>query len=475
MACMADLVVVVRWAVQGGCQGGQLSDNRYLLRQGHAWSVVVEVPRPLQAKLGRRLKRTLGTRDVLLARTRRWPVVAELKKLIEEAQTGATRMPDALAFRTELEQARQAEAEQPVRSDDDPNAALTSPTGLVQDAIVEKAEQIEREQGEQAAQVFAAVALGRATPVTLYADDWLAGGTLSGRPLSRKAAHERRSSIQKLTDWLASEKLPGTVEAITRRIAGRFVGEHLASSGAAPVSWARHVRNLSAYWRWLDRRGIVHVGVGDTELPDVWGKLVPRVGSPTVNSLEAERPFTDAEMVKLLSGNPPAPLREFMIVAALSGMRRDEIAKLTVGDCSGGVFIIKAGKTASVARRVPVHSTLVPIVERRMAGKQGGDWLFHEIGSGPDRAGPIGTAFTRYRRRLGIQEGTGRRSKVNFHSFRRFFITSAVNAGQPGHMVSLVVGHAEGRKGMTLGRYWAGADDEALRAVVEAVRLPAPQ
>lgn len=99
----------------------------------------------------------------------------------------------------------------------------------------------------------------------------------------------------------------------------------------------------------------------------------------------------------------------------------------------------------------------------------------HELGTGPDRAGPIGTAFTRYRRRLGIQEGTGRRSKVNFHSFRRWFVTSAVNAGQPGHMVALVVGHAEGRRGMTLGRYWAGADDGALRGVVEAVRLPAPQ
>jgi hypothetical protein len=36
---------------------------------------------------------------------------------------------------------------------------------------------------------------------------------------------------------------------------------------------------------------------------------------------------------------------------------------------------------------------------------------------------------------------------------------AAINAGQPTHIVSLVVRHKEGRKRMTLGRYWSGADD----------------
>ena len=78
----------------------------------------------------------------------------------------------------------------------------------------------------------------------------------------------------------------------------------------------------------------------------------------------------------------------------------------------------------------------------------------------------------RYRRTLGIQEGTGRRSRVHYHSLRRWVTTAAVNAAVTPRMVSLVIGLGEGRKGMTLGRCWRGADDEALRAVVEAVRLP---
>ena len=68
----------------------------------------------------------------------------------------------------------------------------------------------------------------------------------------------------------------------------------------------------------------------------------------------------------------------------------------------------------------------------------------------------------RHRRACGLQDGEARRSLLNFHSLRRAFITLAINAGQPPHLVSLVVGHAEGRKGMTMGRYYAGPSDEML-------------
>ena len=139
------------------------------------------------------------------------------------------------------------------------------------------------------------------------------------------------------------------------------------------------------------------------------------------------------------------------------------------------MFIVKLGKTAAARRRVPIHSGLTGLVDRRTRDRAPDDYLFHELrAQGSERTDPIGKAFARHRRSLGIQEGTGRRSTVNFHSLRRWFITTAINAAQPPHLVSLVVGHQEGRKGMTLGRYWSGADDPALRAVVEAVRLPSP-
>lgn len=46
---------------------------------------------------------------------------------------------------------------------------------------------------------------------------------------------------------------------------------------------------------------------------------------------------------------------------------------------------------------------------------------------------------------------------------RRWFITTAINTGQPPDRLVLVAGQSEGRKGMTLGRCWHHADDPALR------------
>ena len=86
---------------------------------------------------------------------------------------------------------------------------------------------------------------------------------------------------------------------------------------------------------------------------------------------------------------------------------------------------------------------------------------------------PVVKAFTYYRRSLGIDDRrTGRkRSLVNFHSFRRWFITKAEQAGIPESTIATVVGHK--RQGMTFGLYSAGPQLEQLRACVEAVKLPA--
>jgi integrase len=63
-----------------------------------------------------------------------------------------------------------------------------------------------------------------------------------------------------------------------------------------------------------------------------------------------------------------------------------------------------------------------------------------------------------------------RRSKVNFHSFPRWFATKAEQAGQPPHIIEALVGHK--RQGMTLGVYSGEPSLEQLRACVEAVPLP---
>jgi integrase len=130
------------------------------------------------------------------------------------------------------------------------------------------------------------------------------------------------------------------------------------------------------------------------------------------------------------------------------------------------------------ARGVPIHSALVDLVARRTKGKHGADDLFPEYPvpkrstSQRERSFRASNEFTEYRRSVGVEEVVKgrRRSLVNFHSFRRYFITKAEQADQMEHIIAVVVGHK--RTGMTLGRYSGGPLLEQARRCVEAVKLP---
>ncbi|MDA8438287.1 MAG: tyrosine-type recombinase/integrase [Propionibacterium sp.] len=452
-----------------------MADQKHLLRRRQGWYAVVEVPPSLRATLGRRLKRTLKTRDLAVARARRWSVLADLKATIEQARKAPSGDPltsEALAYREALDDARRRAEATPYRGDPDDLQALGAfhdslPDTLLADAIADRAGAIEATQGTDAAVAFADLALGRTTPLDLHVDAWVSEGGPKSATLRPRTRLERRRAVASLASWLAAQGLPVTVEAITRKVAGRYVS-HLLASGRERRTLAKRVRSLHAYWSWLLRRG--HL---DEDLANPWQDQVPAV--PAHQPTEHERAFTDDEVARLLASPPDVTLADFMKLAALTGMRREEIAQLTVADCTEGAFIIRQGKTAAARRRVPIHSDLAPLVARRTAHKAPTDYLFEDLASSThDRSDPLGKRFTRYRRSLGIQEGAGRRSLVNLHSFRRWFVTKAINAGCPPHVVSLLVGHSEGRKGMTLGPYWSGAEDDALRAVVEAVKLPEP-
>jgi integrase len=449
-------------------------DTRYLQLRRQTWFVVVEVPPSLRGKLGRRIKRTLRTRDISLARARRWQAVADIQAQFEVARRrvqGDPQWLEALELRRILveETRRSDRAGDDINWDDwdDPEDLSryedSRTDNILRDHIAARATEIERQQGNAAAQNFFGIAVGDITPLGTYVEDWLREGGMKGS-LTERTKVEHRRAVRDLVGWLAKQQLGAGIEVVTRRVAGRFVSEHLLPSGRHVRTISKTISTLSSYWKWLRRRGYV-----SDEGRNPWAEQAPSRSSGA-SSAEEERDFTDAEMVRLLASPANETLAEFMRVAALTGMRREEIGQLRIADCAGGVFIVQRGKTAAARRRVPIHSELAALVARRSKGEAMDAFLFHELRSqNSERTDPIGKLFTRYRRSLGIQDGTGRRSLVTFHSFRRWFITRAVNAGQPPHIVSLVVGHKEGRK---LGRYWQGAEDDALRVCVEAVKLP---
>jgi integrase len=309
------------------------------------------------------------------------------------------------------------------------------------------------------------MASGRATPI-----DYHHGGFLAQSLTKARTKSDDRRAIAFLSAWCDLTSTPATLEAITRKEALRFHDAlpKLPGAPASPVTLNKYLGRLSVYWQWLRHREFVEA--------DVWERI--KIPEPATPHDERERPFTDEEVRKLLTGPARPPMHDLMMIAALTGARLEAIVDLRARDCEAGLFTFKPQKKEKSARGVPIHSALVDLVARRTKGKRGADDLFPEYPvpkrstSQRERSFRASNEFTEYRRSVGVEEVVPgrRRSLVNFHSFRRYFITKAEQADQMEHIIAVVVGHK--RTGMTLGRYSGGPLLEQARRCVEAVKLP---
>ena len=319
---------------------------------------------------------------------------------------------------------------------------------------------------EEVARAFADVRYGHAIPLEMHHEKFIAWcGTKA-----RTQGDDRRA-LKFLRTWCETNGVSPTLQAITKKVAALFRDEmHTVAPDRDYVTLNKYLHRLSRYWCWLMERQHVEV--------DVWAKL-KRPAPYVVLDEDKERSFTDDEMRRLLAGPASLAMQDLMRIGALTGARLDVIVDLKVKHCAEGLFSFKPQKKETSRRDVPIHPALVPIVERRTAGKGADDDVFPEW-PGPKKAGSVrersfktSNQFTEYRRRVGVEDlrPGKRRSLVNFHSFRRWFVTKAEQADQLENIIKAVVGHK--RKGITLSRYSAGPLMEQARRCVEAVKLPA--
>jgi integrase len=411
------------------------------------------------------LVKSLGTRDHHVAIARRYAVLAEFQRIFDGLRSVDAHVAAALEWRKtfsafEHGDTPRFEVWMSGEQVTDPGELRSYASGVLAD----QAEDIESERGRAAANAFVGIALGTATPMLLHLDAWLREGGAKG-PLAARTRTQYRTDVQGFADWAGTIGIT-TIEAVTEVVAGRYVTEHFV---ARSVHWAtanRRITAASAYWRWLRKRAGVKA--------NPWtGQSLSKAASR--NGDKTKRPFSNAEAALLLTGETGLELADAMRVAALSGMRLEEIYRLTVADCANRWFRVRYAKTRAGRRQVPIHSALYPIVTRRCEGKPASAFLFHERGSvrdGRERSMALSKRFGYYRRARGVDEivDGARHSRVDFHSWRRWFITAARNAGVDRAVVAAVVGHEVGN--LTDDTYSGGPDEKLLRACVEAVRLP---
>lgn len=321
---------------------------------------------------------------------------------------------------------------------------------------------------EKKAGQFLRVALGKETPIREPLGVFHEQVKWSPRTKS-----DSNRAISTLEDWCKDNRVPFVIEAITRKRAGQFIG-HLASDTNRPLTNRtinKYLSCLSHFWLWLEKRGYLDLDTSP------WSRQsLPKI-KPKED--EKERPFTDDEITKLFASSPnQSYLKDVMLIGALTGARIDTIICLRRKDITeDGCFKFKPQKRESASRLVPIHSALKSTVERLVKGKRPDDELFPECPpvaahKPQERSMPAVKAFTYYRRSVGVTdvvEGK-RRDRVNFHSFRRWFITKAIQAGQAELVVQIVVGHKP--QSMAASVYLGGLTVEQMRECVEAVKLP---
>ena len=449
------------------------------------WRVSLPVPRDLVKAIGKtRFKRSLNTHNRAEAERQKHAVLAEFFKLIEDARAGrvekvkavlAGTAPDArqdpvaaaLQLREELAKLPEDSPEREGLADavsiivDD---LLGNPVGedeLTKELLYDPVR-------EAKAEIFYKIATGQETPIREPLRRFFTEVDWTPRT---KADCDRALAL--LEGWCSEQSVSFTVEAITRRRAGQFIG-HLAANDDRPLTNRtinKYLSCLSQFWSWLERRGFIEMDSSP------WSRQsLPKV-KPKED--EKERPFTDEEICKLFGGSPnQSYLRDVMLIGALTGARVDAIISLRRKDITDdGCFRFKPQKRERNSRLVPIHSALKSTIERLVEGKQSDDDLFPECppvaaDKPQERSMPAVKAFTYYRRTVGVTdlvEGK-RRDRVNFHSFRRWFITKALQAGQPELVVQIVVGHKP--QSVAASVYLGGLTMEQMKECVEAVKLP---
>lgn len=450
--------------------------NAYLELHDGYYRVSMGVPAPLRLLVGcARLKQGLGTKSLLSANVLKGPVVKDFKARLDKAWlTLGGRKGSELQEATAWARILDHSGKPGDQTYDFYAAALRdreaeiwslgsrTETDLDEDGEVVEFEVPTREAKEKAAQ-FGAVARGSATPIALHHPAFMKTLKIKERSLT-----DDPRALKILLEWCAARDVPPYLERFDVKAAVRFMDELQDFTGLGWATATKYLGRLRRYWTYLVLRTPVD--------RNVFAEL--HLEKPSVDHEEEERAFTDTEVQTLLMGKADPGMLDVMLIAALTGARLDAVIDLRVGECADGWFTFKPQKKEKSARDVPIHSALKAMVAGRAMGKAPEDDLFPEWpaavakGSIRERSAYFSKRFTKYRRGLGVNEQVEgkRRSLVNFHSFRRWFITKAERAAVDGDLLAAIVGHK--RSGLTLGRYSEGPEMASAKVAVAKVSLP---
>ncbi|MCO5090027.1 DUF6538 domain-containing protein [Bosea sp. (in: a-proteobacteria)] len=424
----------------------------YLEKHGATYRVTYPIPKELQRRFGKkRLKESLGTGDLRKANRLKGKVIGRFDDMVElerakiRLERGTAEDKAKLLHALLADPNQDHEGRQSARMDIDleHSGLLGRPIGY-EYVIGDDDEEIEVPIYDPIREANAQAFLSNALPdaessLDAIHEEWL---KTHMKDLTERTKADDRRALRYWKDWCRARNFPIEVRQFTRVMAYEFVeGFEAMSGGLQEVTRAKYLNRLTVFWQHLENKGLV--------AENVWANQKIRV--PIKDEERLERAFKMDEIRRLLRGNPSVKLRDVMMIGMLTGARLEAIIRLKVEDIFPDRIKFGKRKKEVRSRFVPIHPLLRPILERRIAGKAPKDDVFPDWpgpkkeGSMRERSFKASNAFTKYRKSCGVDEvyAGDRRSKVNFHSFRRWFI-SHMRMDAPLDMVRALVGHSHG-------------------------------
>jgi integrase len=433
--------------------------RKNLKQRNLSWYARLKVPRRLQAAVGRQeLIRALGTRDLAEANRRKHAVLAAMQEELSRAEAGALVPRESAEYLLETAKELREAVRNGETTDADAEAALDA-------ALENHLEKAARRHGRDTESghpllpedqervlklAFTVLHTGDVDLLSQAVKDYLAE---KAPHINRQTAREKERHLGEFQKYLKGDCEAGSV---TRKIAGRYVTERLLKKGHAPKTVKDTLSNLSAFWRWLVKRGLAEF--------NVWEGMGESVRGSSRGTEARRRPWTDAEVLKLLEGIPTNdPLWSLCAIGAYTGARREEISRLKVADVSeDGALEIREGKTQAAVRRIPIHPAIAPLIEQLKSTSPDGYLIPGLLTGGADgkRGHYLGKRFTAARRKLGLNN-----SATVFHSFRKALAQRCEDAEVPESTIELIGGWSRGKR-MSYGVYSPGAKFEVLRKAI---------
>lgn len=210
----------------------------------------------------------------------------------------------------------------------------------------------------------------------------------------------------------------------------------LRDSGAAASTYNKHMNALTLVWKVCGREA----GLLPGENP--WAGIARRKSDAHVR-----RAFTQEETDRILE-TATGEMRMLVAVLLYTGLRLGDACRLKWMDVIDGTVMVTTAKTgAKVA--IPLHKRLAKIIGD---GKDAGSvyvmpGMAKRYGKSKQGRSNVSRSVKRLIERSGIktslqEKGKRDRPDATAHSFRHTFVSRAIEAGVPPHIVQALVGHS---------------------------------